>query len=203
MRAQALLLAWKGSGCKLNGPTVGVTDEQGHVHFDLSFASGSSGSYLLLFGSEATFAFGGIADVVDALRTTAISIGEQVAQAGQAALTSVAGSLASSAASAASTARAAATDVTGGLRGSARGALAGASRRHTSRSAIRMHAERGEHHRRAMEAVALRAHRVSVPRRSTPPLGAPPAASPYQTEDKGRRPSRRSPAGPAPVPGDA
>ena len=62
MRAQALLLAWKGSGCKLNGPTVGVTDEQGHVHFDLSFASGSSGSYLLLFGSEATFAFGGIAD---------------------------------------------------------------------------------------------------------------------------------------------
>ena len=37
-----------------------VTDEAGNVHFNLHFATGASGRYMLLFGSAATFAFGGV-----------------------------------------------------------------------------------------------------------------------------------------------
>ena len=78
---QAVLLAAKGTGARLIGPSSNVTDEAGNVHFNLMFDQGASGRYMLLFGSSATFAFGGIADVVDALRTSAISIAEQVMQA--------------------------------------------------------------------------------------------------------------------------
>ena len=64
---QAVLLAAKGTGARLIGPSSNVTDEAGNVHFNLMFDQGASGRYMLLFGSSATFAFGGVADVVDAL----------------------------------------------------------------------------------------------------------------------------------------
>ena len=156
---QAVLLAAKGTGVRLIGPSSNVTDEAGNVHFNLQFATGASGRYMLLFGSAATFAFGGVADVVDALRTSAISIAEQVAQAGVSAATSVAGSLATQAGGLASKARDAASDVTGGLRGTSKGAMAGARRRFATRSAVRLHAERTAHHHRAIEAVNLHARR--------------------------------------------
>ena len=76
-----MLLAAKGTGARLIGPSSNVTDEAGNVHFNLMFDRGASGRYMLLFGSSATFAFGGVADVVDALRTSAISIAEQVKRA--------------------------------------------------------------------------------------------------------------------------
>ena len=135
---QALMIAPRGSGVRLSGDRVKVTDELGLATFNFTFTSGRSGSYVLLFGSERTLELGATASLVDSLRSAALTISNQLigiaAGAAQQALSAGAAapapsatnalttSLARSSSSTVALARQRAHDTVGGVRGTARAA---------------------------------------------------------------------------------